>query len=142
MAMHPFASAVLREWDADDAGFRSRRLDADAVARADLILTADRPQRSICVTLVPAAASRAFTLRQFARLVAAVDPATLPDGDPVTRADALVSEAHLARGEQQPVSADADDLRDPVGLPVEAFRECARQIHDPVQIMVGLLTPR
>jgi protein-tyrosine phosphatase len=142
LAMHPYASTVLREWGADDAGFLSRRLDADAVARADLVLTADRPQRSICVTLVPAAAARAFTLREFGRLAAAVDPAALPGADPAARAVALVTEAHLARGWQQPVAPEDDDLGDPVGSPVEAFRDCARLIHSPVETTVGLLSPR
>jgi protein-tyrosine phosphatase len=142
MPMHPFAAAVLREWGGDEAGFSSRVMATETIAGADLILTADRPQRSLCVTMVPAAATRTFTLRQFGRLSATVDPATLPDAAPVARAVALVTEAHLARAQFQPVTADADDLPDPVGFPVEVFRECARQIHEPIDTMVSILSPR
>jgi protein-tyrosine phosphatase len=140
--MHPYAAAVLRERGADEVGFQSRSIAAGAIAQADLILTADRPQRSLCVSAAPSAIARTFTLRQFGRLAAVVDPASLPDGPPVTRARALVVEAHLARALFQPVAPEEDDLADPVGGPIEAFRECARQIHEPIDVMVSLLVPR
>src|SRR4051812_22131637 len=42
--MHPFAGEVLRERGADVTDFASRRLTAELVAGADLVLTAARPQ--------------------------------------------------------------------------------------------------
>jgi protein-tyrosine phosphatase len=154
LPMHPHAAAVLREQSGDLAGsgeacephigqFRSRIIAADVIARADLILTADRPQRTICVSTVPAAITRTFTVRQFGRLAAAVDPVGLPDAAPVQRARALVTEAHLARATFQPVAADEDDLPDPVGLPIQAFRDCVRRVsEETVDVMVGLLASR
>jgi protein-tyrosine phosphatase len=153
LPMYPHAATVLREWDGG-AGlgeasepsigqFRSRLVAADVIAHADLILTADAPQRTMCVSAVPAAVTRTFTVRQFGRLAAAVDPASLPAAPPVERARALVAEAHLARAEFQPVAADQDDLPDPVGLPLEAFRACARRVsEETIDVMVGLLAPR
>src|SRR5689334_20606506 len=69
--MHPYADEALRECGADVTDFATRRLTADLVTRADLILTAARPQRAACVTLVPSAVPRTFTLREFAHLAAA-----------------------------------------------------------------------
>jgi protein-tyrosine phosphatase len=140
--MHPHSAAVLREWGGDEANFRTRALGEEAIARADLIITADRAHRTLCVSMVPSAVERTFTVRQFGRLASVVDPASLPEGPPAARARALVLEAHLARALFQPVSAEEDDLPDPLGGPVEAFRECARQIDDPVGLMVNLLAPR
>jgi protein-tyrosine phosphatase len=140
LSMHPHTAAVLREWDADDTGFRSRPLTVEAVRRADLILAAERSQRAQCVSLLPEAVGRAFTLRQFGRLAAAVDPSTLTGATPADRLRALVSEANLARAEFQPVGPDEDDLVDPIGGPVEGFRACAQRVHDElVQVMVDRL---
>jgi protein-tyrosine phosphatase len=143
LPMHPHAAAVLHEWGADGGiAFRSRVVAADAIAHADLILTADRPQRTICVSTVPSAAGRTFTVLQFGRLAAAVDPTSLPAGPPPERARALVAEAHLVRAEFQPLAADEDDLPDPVGLPLQAFRDCAQRVSkETVDVMVGLLAP-
>jgi protein-tyrosine phosphatase len=146
LPMHPYAATVLLEQNGDGEGFghfRSRVVAADAIARADLILTADRPQRTICVSTVPSAAGRTFTVRQFGRLAAAIDPAGLPAGPSIERARALVADAHLVRAEFQPVTAEDDDLPDPVGLPVQAFRDCAQRVsEETVDVMVGLLAPR
>jgi protein-tyrosine phosphatase len=143
LPMHPNTAAVLREQGGDEGAFRSRAVAADAIKRADLILTADRPQRTICVSTVPASASRTFTILQFGRLAAAIDPASLRAASPIERARTLVAEAHLARAEFQPVAADADDLPDPVGLPLQAFRDCAQRVTgETVDVLVSLLAPR
>jgi protein-tyrosine phosphatase len=153
LPMHPHTAAVLSEQGGDGGlfgsgeptveRFRSRVVAADAVARADLILTADRPQRTICVSTIPSAAGRTFTVLQFGRLAAAIDRASLPPGPPIERARALVAEAHLVRAQFQPVAAEDDDLPDPVGLPLQAFRDCARRVsEETIDVMVGLLDPR
>src|SRR5690606_31677156 len=80
LAMHALAESTLRELGADPTGFASRPVDPAMVAEADLVLTADRRQRSICADLVPAAVRRTFTIRQFGRLAAAVLDAGLAAG--------------------------------------------------------------
>ncbi|MEE3921705.1 hypothetical protein V2I01_36000 [Micromonospora sp. BRA006-A] len=60
---------------ADPAAFRTRRLRAEHLTGAALVLTATRRQRSACTSLAPAALTRTFTLRQFARLAAEARPA-------------------------------------------------------------------
>jgi protein-tyrosine phosphatase len=144
LPMHPYAAAVLDAIGGDTAGFRTRILNPRTVAGADLVLTATREQRTRCVELVPSAVSRVFTLRQFGRIAAAVDPATLAAAvDPAQWVAALVREANLVRGELQPVTVDEDDLDDPVGQPLAAFHECARRIRaELLDIMLGLLATR
>ena len=139
--MHPDASRVLRELGADDEGFASRPLTADLVSAAALILTATRGQRAVCATLAPAAIRRVFTVRQFGRLTAAVDPARIPTGAAPARIDALLAEFTAVRGRLQPVPGDEDDLADPVLGPAEAFLTCAEEIKRCVVPAVKLIAP-
>ncbi|MET7836978.1 low molecular weight phosphatase family protein, partial [Micromonospora sediminicola] len=74
-AMHPYAVEVAAGTGADAAAFRTRRLRPEHLAGAALVLTATRRQRSACTALAPTALTRTFTLRQFARLAAAAEPA-------------------------------------------------------------------
>src|SRR5437899_5225853 len=61
------AKAIRRAGGLPD-GFRTRRLDADLVRRAGLILTATREHRAAVAELEPAAVRRAFTMLEFAAL--------------------------------------------------------------------------
>ncbi len=126
--MHPYTELVLKERGADTLGFASRRLTRAIVEHADLILTADRVQRAGCATLAPAAVRRVFTLRQFARIIAGLPkrPATMPE---------MLDAVRATLG--QPVEPGEDDLTDPVGGPVEAFRVCA----DEIQRVLGIIVP-
>src|SRR3954453_11559692 len=89
---------TLSSYDVDGSAFAARELVAESVVAADLILGATREHRAAAVVLHPRAAARTFTLREFARLASAVDPAALPAGDPVERAQALVRAAAANRG--------------------------------------------
>src|SRR4051794_25051071 len=73
-SIHPPVADALREMGADATGFASRPVHAGLLDEADLILTAEREQRAFCVTLAPGTLRRTFTLRQFGRLAAVVDP--------------------------------------------------------------------
>ncbi|MFY1700049.1 MULTISPECIES: low molecular weight phosphatase family protein [unclassified Solwaraspora] len=138
--MHPHTETVLRERQADPTGFVSRQVEAAMLEDADLILTASRRHRAHCVALAPRTVGRTFTVRQFGRLARAVPAATGPaQPDLVDRARALVRDAAAARGRVQPVSAEADDLADPVRRPLDDFRGCARQISLTVDTMLDLI---
>jgi protein-tyrosine phosphatase len=123
MAMHTLAESTLRELGVDPTGFTSRRIDEAMVAGADLVLTAERHQRSLCVDLVPAAVRRTFTIRQFGRLAAAALAAGLDTGP-----DSLLRTIAVVRGELAPVPAVEDDLADPVLGTRADFLACARQL--------------
>ncbi|MGR6319350.1 low molecular weight phosphatase family protein [Micromonospora soli] len=134
--MHPYAVDVAAGTGADPAAFRTRRLRAEHLASATLVLTATRRQRSVCTSLAPAALHRTFTIRQFARLAAATEAHAARDGSPLR---AAVAAAALARGRLQPAAPDADDLRDPVGGSPADFRRCAEEIERSIRPVLALI---
>jgi protein-tyrosine phosphatase len=134
--MHPHAVDVLAELGVAADGFRGRQVSAELVAHADLVLTATRQERAICAALAPVAVRRVFTIRQFGRFVAALDPARLAGLPADDRLAALAREANAVRGRLQPVPAEEDDLADPVHGTAAEFRACAREIH---RSLVGAL---
>lgn len=96
--MEANAEAVLADFGADPSGFVGRELLDEHVIRADLVLTATRDHRAQVISMGHSAGLRTFTLKEFTRLVRAIDPATLPDPldeGVVERARALVRAARL-----------------------------------------------
>jgi protein-tyrosine phosphatase len=85
---------------------------------------------------------RTFTLKEFTRLVKAIDPATLPpleQGVP-ERARALVRAAAALRGWLAAPSAEADEVHDPYGAPLPFFRSIGDEIHQALEPVVTALT--
>ena len=58
---------VLREWGVDLAGHRSRLITAEAVERADVVLTMEHYQVAEVALVAPDAWDRTFTLREAVR---------------------------------------------------------------------------
>jgi len=140
--MHPLAAEVLREYGADDTGFKTRRLTADLVADADLVLTATRQQRAECVGMAPTAVHHTFTLPQFGRVSAAIPKYSLTAiWPPQARLRALIEELHVVRGTLQVATAEEDELPDPVEQPINVFRRCAGEIQWVLDVMMGLIAP-
>jgi protein-tyrosine phosphatase len=138
--MHQDSASVLAECGIDPGGFVSRTVNASVLMSADLVLAAGRDQRAASVTLAPGAVRRAFTLRQFARLAAAVPAAAALTGTVPARLRALVEQVNANRHLVPTVPADMDDLPDPVNQPIEAFRECAQEIWKSVSTVVGVIS--
>jgi protein-tyrosine phosphatase len=138
--MHEHSATVLAENGADSAGFLNRRVEASLLTGADLVLTAGRAQRSACAELAPESLRRTFTLRQFARLVTVVpDAPALVTGPPSERLHTLVKQARAHR-HLAPVAPPAEDeLADPVGRPVDAFRACAEAIWQTFGVVVRVI---
>ncbi|MCA1711439.1 MAG: protein-tyrosine-phosphatase [Actinobacteria bacterium] len=137
--MESYASSTLQRYGVDGSAFTARELVAEHVAAADLVLGATREHRAAAVVLHPRAAARTFTLREFARLTSAVDPAALPNGDPVERARALVKAAAANRGLVPPERPRDDDLDDPYQAPETAFAACGTLVHTSLQAPLDLL---
>ncbi|WP_305039355.1 MULTISPECIES: protein tyrosine phosphatase [unclassified Frankia] len=148
--MHPHTATVLAERGLNPAGFRAHRIDVDTVRSAGLVLCAERKHRGIVVTMVPKAVRRTFTLREFARLTAGITLADIvstglpSDGDAAgslpAYGDALVALAVGRRGLTRPERPTDDDIADPIGASIEAFRYCAEQISAALARPLGLLT--
>jgi protein-tyrosine phosphatase len=147
-AMHPGTAQVLQERRAVAGSFASRPATAELVTAADLVLTATREQRAACVTLAPAAVRYTFTLRQFGRMSAGLaalgpsaasgSPGTL--GPPAARMRTLLDEVVGSRSRLQPADASDDDLADPIGRSVAAFRTCAAEIQRSLDAMIAVIT--
>ncbi|WSR66602.1 protein-tyrosine-phosphatase [Streptomyces sp. NBC_01198] len=138
--MEAHAAAVLAEYGADPSGFTGRELLDDHVIDADLVLTATRDHRAQVISMGHAAGLRTFTLKEFTRLVRAIDTTTLPEGSVTERARALVRAAAALRGWLLAPSPDADEVHDPYGAPLSYFRSIGEEIHTALDPMVTALT--
>ncbi|MET9292427.1 protein-tyrosine-phosphatase [Streptomyces sp. NPDC003077] len=145
--MEPHAATVLADYGADPVGFIGRELLDEHVIRADLVLTATRDHRAQVISMGHSAGLRTFTLKEFNRLVRAIDPATLPEPDPslpdhglVERARALVGAAAALRGWLLAPSAEADEVHDPYGAPITFFRSIGDEINQALDPVVTALT--
>lgn len=139
--MEANAAAVLTEYGADTDGFTGRELLDEHVVEADLVLTATRDHRAQVISMGHAAGLRTFTLKEFTRLVQAIDPATLPeDGGVIERARSLVRAAAALRGWLLAPSPEADEVYDPYGAPITVFRNCGEEIYHALDPVVTALT--
>lgn len=66
MPASPHAAAAARELGAEIGAHRARRLSREMIAAADLVLTMTRGQRQAVADLLPSAADRVLTLKEFA----------------------------------------------------------------------------
>ncbi|WP_372350214.1 protein-tyrosine-phosphatase [Streptomyces sp. KL116D] len=141
--MEANAETVLADFGADPSGFVGRELLDDHVIRADLVLTATRDHRAQVISMGHSAGLRTFTLKEFTRLVQAIDPATLPDAleaGVVERARALVRAAAALRGWLLAPSVEADEVYDPYGAPLPFFRSVGGEISEALDPVVSALT--
>ncbi|WP_093799028.1 protein-tyrosine-phosphatase [Streptomyces sp. Wb2n-11] len=141
--MEANAAAVLADFGADAAGFTGRELLDEHVIRADLVLTATRDHRAQVISMGHSAGLRTFTLKEFTRLVRAIDPATLPDplqDGVVERARSLVRAAAALRGWLLAPSVEADEVYDPYGAPITFFRSVGDEINTALDPVVTALT--
>ena len=121
------AARIMTDLAIDSSRFRAREVTEAMLAETDLVLTATRDHRAAVVTMLPRAARRTFTLREFGRLCDLVDPTELPDGDIVQRARQLVVAAAAQRG-MAVVPRQEDDVADPYGARLTEFEASAELI--------------
>ena len=134
--------ALLEATGVDAEGFTARQLTTDLVAAADLVLTAAREHRGAAARLHPAALRRAFTLRDFADLVAGLDTRGTMDLDGTTSwVDAVVRAAADRRG-LVPARQAGVDVTDPIGGPPALFAQMAAEVDDALAPVVRALNPR
>jgi protein-tyrosine phosphatase len=140
--MNPPAAREVRRRGGVESGFAARRLLAEHVDTADLVLTATGEQAEFAVDLRPDAAQRTFVLGEFGRLLPAVDPTALPpfaaDPDAVyARGVALVEAVDKVRDGRPPLPGD--DLDDPWGRGDGFFARVADEIEATVGPLATLL---
>lgn len=124
--MHPDSALVLRGFGADAGDFRAQQYIGAMAADADLILTMTRRHRQSVLTAAPRALARTFTLREAADLLSMCGDIEPVGGDIGERARNLVKQLAAARSRRP--SGDADDIRDPIGRPVEVHEDVAESV--------------
>jgi protein-tyrosine phosphatase len=135
---HPISepmAVLLRQAGVEPEPFEGRLLSEQMLEDANLILTMTRAQRGLVVELRPAAVRRAFTLREFARLLSLVDPAALPAESPAERLRAAIPLAAAGRGTQR-MSPEEDDVIDPFRLSKAVYAASFAQITSAVEAIV------
>jgi protein-tyrosine phosphatase len=118
--MTPEAAALSSSYGGIPGGHAARRLTADQVASANLVLTATREHRAEVVSLLPRSSRYSFTIRQFARLLSTArelafeDPAPTAAGSSRASLVGLVGAVASSRGYAPPlVDPSRDDVEDP-----------------------------
>jgi protein-tyrosine phosphatase len=120
-AMHPHSELVLHGLGAVAGEFRARQIDDRMVADADLTLTMTRAHRREVLERNPRALARTFTLREAADLLDRMGDARVEGETLADRAGRLVQGLAGARSGRQ--SGPDDDVRDPIGHPMEVHDE-------------------
>ncbi len=142
--MNPPAARQVRSRGGSPDEFAARKLRAEHIEAADLILTATTDQYDYVTALRPDAADRTFVLGEFGRLLPSVDLAALPDAartpDAVyERGVALVAAVATARN-GDPAEAK-DDLDDPWGRGDQVFSRIADEIQATLTPLTTALLP-
>jgi protein-tyrosine phosphatase len=127
--MHPHSALVLAGYGGQPGDFRAQQLTEALPAHADLTLTMTRSHRRDVLEAAPRALSRIFTLREAAALLGLVDEDVATCGDTLPdRARSLV--AALASARSRRPGGEDDDVRDPIGQPLEVHAEVGEMIAD------------
>jgi protein-tyrosine phosphatase len=114
----------------DIASHRGRELRTGELGAADLILAMAHDHRSAILVGAPEVAPKTFTLKEFVRLVEALDPPPDPTEDPTKTLIARVAEADRLRSEGFTGAPADEDVADPLGLPVDMFRAVAWELDE------------
>lgn len=129
---------LLEQAGAYSGEFAAMSIGPDTVARADLVLAMTRRHRAVAVGLAPAAVGRAFTLREFARIVVEHRDQFTPGTD---RAADLARLALVAsRNRSAARNPDADDIADPYGRAAADYERAFTEIRHAVASVAAVLT--
>lgn len=107
----------LARLDVDPSAFRSRRLEPEHVAGADVVVTATKEHRAAVLELDPGALRKTFTLLELAALVEGQSADTLPE---------LVADAARRRSS----APSSVDVPDPYRRPPAVHRQVVDLVDD------------
>ena len=121
-----------------------RQVTDELINNADLILTAERVHRSDVVSRVPSASAKAFTLKQFARLVdeheSFIARGELIAPNVECLGDFVAEIADFRSLASPPISATDDDIADPFLLTQKAYDLAADEIEQATKIIGSAVT--
>ena len=117
---------LVTQYGAGPSVHAAQQLTADRIAAADLVLTATREHRGEVVSLHPRSNRYAYTLNQFARLVAEPAVVDLVETSTITN---FLTEIAAAKGlALPPLHPDDDDIEDPYRRSAEVYDRVGRLI--------------
>jgi len=135
--MDDAAAAQSIRLGGDPSAHRSRYLTPAIAADADLVLTAERSHRAAVVSLAPRTAKRAFTIKQFARVLSGLEPADL-DGVGTT-AELVERVARLRGTVPMPTDPAVDDVDDPYRRSTATHERVADEIAAALAVVADAL---
>jgi protein-tyrosine phosphatase len=135
------SAETLLRYGGDPAGFAACAVSVEQIEDSDLVLGLTREHRAAVVTMVPRAASRTVTLREYARLLTGVTREDLGDAgpDPVERFRAITVAAFGRRGFAPPDDPADDDVPDPFGGAMSGYERAAAMIDRALNVPLALL---
>ena len=137
-AMHPDTQLVLAGFGARPENFRARQLHERDAAAADLTLAMTRRHRQVVLEVVPRALAGTFTLREAADLLRGMAAdAPVEGNDFPARARSLVQGMAAVRGRRE--SWRDDDIRDPIGQPLDVHQEIGDAVAEALVPVLGRL---
>jgi len=137
--MSPPSAAISVREGSNPEGHVARQITAEMVREADLILVATRGHRSDVARIVPRAARRLFTIREFGRFADAVlqsEPGIATSADDLR---GLVDQAVALRGYLPAHDPELDDIIDPIGRSERTYERMAGELVPAVRAVAGLL---
>lgn len=118
------AGAIATQLGLDVALHRSSHVGAHDLSSADLVVGFELHHVASAVVDGNARASKAFLLKELARLARGVAPP--PSAGPIERARAVIELADARRRETGPVLGE--EIRDPAGRRIKTFREIVFEV--------------
>lgn len=125
------AAALAERFGADPSGHVARQLTPALLEEADLVLTATRGHRAEVASTLPKAARKAYTLREFARIVEFVttDETAGFVPAPGEPSATLLEFASMSRGfAPPPENPEDDNVVDPYRRSAEVYEEAGALI--------------
>lgn len=129
--MTPESAALAQRFGADSSGHTARQLTPALLEHADLVLTASRSHRAEVASMLPKAARKAYTLREFARITEflASDEASAFAAPAGEAPPTLLEAASMSRGfAPPPETPESDNVVDPYRRPSEVYEEAGALI--------------
>jgi protein-tyrosine phosphatase len=132
--------AVMADRGIDTSRHRSRKLRAEMVARADLVIGMAREHVAEALAFGPDIWERAFTLKEIVRL--GEEDGGREPGEPLEQWLARLHEARLGDGRRPTdlfAPSDDDDVPDPIGGPRRSYQRTAEELDDLTARLARLL---
>lgn len=127
------------ELGVDISAHRARKVRGELLREADLIVCMAGEHRDRLVAQLPEVAGRTFTLKELVRLLEP-QPLASADASPWTMAP-RIARAHAMR-QIDPATHPDEDIADPLGQPLEAYRAIAWELEEwTTRLGVGLYGP-